>query len=135
MKLIQFFESAPVKISGGLKSLESLVDMIAPSASADQHDEIEAAILSQFKHKKAIWDNSKIVAAIAYGEVGPYIEIHHLGSASSGHGTTLINSAKEFAKKKKMDLVATVKPGAEGFYEKLGFKKQNHLLFSWSPKA
>ena len=132
MKLSQVCESSPVKISGGLKSLESLIDMITPNASPDQYDEMEAAILSQFKHKKVIWDNTKIVAAIAYGEVGPHVEIHHLGSASKGHGTTLVNSAKEFARKKKMNLVATVKPGAEGFYEKLGFKKLSHLLFSWT---
>ena len=95
---------------------------------------ISAAILDQAPVKRVARDTqSRIIGAIAFGSDGQTVEITQLGSITPGTGRELVKIAVQYAQSRGQDVALQSSPEAEGFYERLGFKKVGGL-FRLAPK-
>ena len=106
-------------------------------APTHAEQEILDALYSQYEGKFVVRERGAITAAIAFGESGGALEIHHLGSVSRGGGVggALVGRAMSRARELGVDVVASVHPEARGFYEGLGFKHERGLLYRLSGGA
>jgi predicted N-acetyltransferase YhbS len=131
--LVQKLDAAKTKTKHKAEKVSSataeyLLSQIKDGKNTSAINEIQSALMSEYKNKYVIKDEGgKVVAAAAFGinpnTAAKSVEIHHIGSTIPGGGSALVGEAIKFAQKNGANVAMFSHPEAIAFYEKLGFKQ------------